>query len=1492
MTTTDSGVRMSLQKMIPWILAGLATTLALWATYGLGASSPAYGEEQKIIPGLNSISDTPGEPTFNRHTVRPDFSHHRGVRAPLNALYGGDLDLPDGGELKPASQSAPAAPANLTATPGGSGEMTLSWDDPNDATITKYQYRYSRQGPDLDWTDVPSSDATTTSVTLTGLTDGLEHFFDVRAVRGSAPGFRSAISAVPRGLLAAPANLRVNLERSRFVSLAWDFSNDASIAVYQYRYRNTSDADWNPDWTDISGSAWRTTGRSFSSLTNGVEYTFEIRAKRDDDTLGPASMITAIPRGQLLRPANLTATPGGSGEMTLSWDDPNDATITKYQYRYSRQGSSLGWTDVPSSDATTTSVTLTGLTDGLEHFFDVRAVRGSAPGFRSTISAVPRGLLAAPANLRVNLEGSRFVRLAWDSSNDASIAVYQYRYRNTSDADWNPDWTDISGSIWRTTVRSFSSLTNGVEYTFEIRAKRDDDTLGPASMITAIPRGQLLRPANLTATPGGSGEMTLSWDDPNDATITKYQYRYSRQGPDLDWTDVPSSDATTTSVTLTGLTDGLEHFFDVRAMRGSAPGFRSTISAVPRGLLAAPANLRVNLEGSRFVRLAWDSSNDASIAVYQYRYHNTSDADWNPDWTDISGSIWRTTVRSFSSLTNGVEYTFEIRAKRDDDTLGPASMITAIPRGPLLKPANLRVAPAGGGEMTLSWDDPNDATITKYQYRYSRQGSDLDWTDVPSSDATTTSVTLTGLTVGLPHRFYVRPVRGTVRVLSSRSDGTPLSPLPAPGNITAMAGDRQVTLSWDDPNEASIAGYQYRHRPTSSSAWDPDWTHVPNSSATTTSYIVTGLTNGLEYTFEVRATRGGAGGPTSSGTATPSGPLRAPADLTATPAGAGEIILRWDGGQDVTITKYQYRHRIGSGAWDPDWTDIPNSGATTTSHTLTGLTAATTYRFEVRAARGATNGPESHIDAAPLGLLPAPANFAATSGDDRQSTLSWDDPNEASIAGYQYRHRPTSFTAWDPDWTDIPNSSATTTSYTVTGLTNGLEYTFEVRATRGGTGGPASSSAGTPGGVLRAVENLRAAPAGDGEITLRWDDARDATITRYQYRHRIGEGAWNPDWTDIPNSGPTTTSHTLTGLTNNIEHTFEVRSKRDMLEGPESRTTGTPRLPLAAPTSFVATSGDDRRSTLSWENPNDRTVDGYQYRYRVSSQSAWNPDWTLIAGSRWNTTSYTVSNLANQTEYTFEVRAFRDGLGGPASTATAMPEGPPTVPQQPGFLSVGGGDRRLSALWSRPDGADIRAPVTSYRVRYREVGSSSWNNVSRASDDLSRTQEITGLKDLTQYEVQVAAVNIVGTGPWSSARATTQPPDDPPDDRTGDSALRVPGAVYVYWTASSGSREPHPNGEENRLTLESCHGTHGFRAIWSPPPGQTSADEWEAFIHPKGDITGVTHSISSDSRGNPELNGTVTMVDPARLSVRVRGRFGTDWGTWSRTTTFGCEESD
>ena len=79
---------------------------------------------------------------------------------------------------------------------------------------------------------------------------------------------------------------------------------------------------------------------------------------------------------------------------------------------------------------------------------------------------------------------------------------------------------------------------------------------------------------------------------------------------------------------------------------------------------------------------------------------------------------------------------------------------------------------------------------------------------------------------------------------------------------------------------------------------------------------------------------------------------------------------------------------------------------------------------------------------------------------------------------------------------------------------------------------------------LAAPANFTAA-VGNAQVVLSWDPpASDSGVTRHEYRYKTGSGAYG-DWERIANSGVGGTNEdgfTVTGLTNEVAHTFQLRA--------------------------------------------------------------------------------------------------------------------------------------------------------------------------------------------------------------------------------------------------------------------------------------------------------------------------------------------------------------
>ena len=165
------------------------------------------------------------------------------------------------------AKSAPDAPTGLNTTTGGTGEINLTWVAPADnggEPITKYQYRVSADSGTTwnpDWTDVPDSNsdsdqADERSVSITSLTPGTLHTFQVRAVNTEGDGTAAATTATPAAGPAAPpapASLSASAGDAQ-ATLTWTApTSDGGAAITKYQYRVSVDdgTTWSPDWTDV-----------------------------------------------------------------------------------------------------------------------------------------------------------------------------------------------------------------------------------------------------------------------------------------------------------------------------------------------------------------------------------------------------------------------------------------------------------------------------------------------------------------------------------------------------------------------------------------------------------------------------------------------------------------------------------------------------------------------------------------------------------------------------------------------------------------------------------------------------------------------------------------------------------------------------------------------------------------------------------------------------------------------------------------------------------------------------------------------------------------------------------------------------------------------------------------------------------------------------------------------------------------------------------------
>ncbi|MGN1421955.1 MAG: fibronectin type III domain-containing protein, partial [Oscillospiraceae bacterium] len=249
-----------------------------------------------------------------------------------------------------------------------------------------------------------------------------------------------------------------------------------------------------------------------------------------------------------------------------------------------------------------------------------------------------------------------------------------------------------------------------------------------------------------------------------------------------------------------------------------------------------PANVKATA-GDGKVTLTWDIAEGA--ARYRVYIYTNGDLSSNPVMTGTTDNTC-----TIENLVNGTKYGFIVTAISDAGlessyTTEDVVYETPVEPKPAL-PANVKAVP-GNGKVTLTWDAV-DGVAGYAVYVFSGDGSEL----IDFQTTQETSITIENLTNGTTYAFIVVSVTASGLKSEYTPDdavyATPFAPAPEkPANVKAVAGDGEVTLTWDAVEGAT----QYVIK-------DGGSTVLANDIKDTT-YTFTGLENGTTYTYTVFA---------------------------------------------------------------------------------------------------------------------------------------------------------------------------------------------------------------------------------------------------------------------------------------------------------------------------------------------------------------------------------------------------------------------------------------------------------------------------------------------------------------------------------------------------------------------------------------------------------------------------------------------------------------
>ena len=600
-------------------------------------------------------------------------------------------------------------------------------------------------------------------------------------------------------------------------------------------------------------------------------------------------------------------------------------------------------------------------------------------------------------------------------------------------------------------------------------------------------------PTAVTGTPGNT-QAAVSWTAPagnGGSAITGYTVTATPGGQTATTTG-------TTSATVTGLANGTAYTFTVTATNTVGTSLVSVASAAvtPRTTPGAPTGVSA-VPGNTQAVVSWTApvSNGGS-AITGY----TVTAAPGGRTATSTGA----TSATVTGLANGTAYTFTVTATNVAGTSPATSPSSAVVPRTIPGVPTAVTAAAGNTQAVVSWTAPasdGGSAVIGYTVTAAPGGR-------TATSTGATSATVTGLANGTAYTFTVTAANaaGTSPVSVASAAVTPRAVPGAPTAVAAVPGDAQAAVSWTAPASdggSAITGYTVTAAPGGRTA----------TSTGATSATVAGLTNGTAYTFTVTAANAAGTSPVSvaSAAVTPRGAPGAPIAVTATP-GDTQAAVSWaapasDGGS--AITGYTVTAAPGGQT-------ATTTGAT--SATVTGLTNGTAYTFRVTATNAVGTSAVSSASAAVTpSTVPGAPVIGTASAANASAVVRWTAPIDSGGALTGYTVRVVNPTTSLQVGTTRP-AAAGATSLTVTGLTNGTEYVFQVLATNAVGPGPysAMSSRVTPVAPVVTAPVTRLSDFNrDGFTDL---VARDSTGLLWLYpgngagnfkaRYQMGSG-WN-----------------------------------------------------------------------------------------------------------------------------------------------------------------------------------------------------------------------------------------------------------------------------------------------------------------------------------------------------------------------------------------------
>ena len=933
----------------------------------------------------------------------------------------------------------------------------------------------------------------------------------------------------------------------------------------------------------------------------------------------------------------------GDEEVVLSWDAPDSASgVTRHEYQYKEgTGAYQGWEQIANSGvdgANEAGFTVTGLTNEVLHTFQLRAVNAQGESTAAEADAVTPtpGICGRTAKIQEVI----LAELA-DVSECAAVTVADLASITTFGLSalgtFNQGITslqagDFAGLTALTQLNlSQNQLTTLPEGIFSgltavkgISMEQNQLTALPEGMFAGLPNLTLilLTGNSLTAIPprafaGLTGLTNISLGL-NDLTalpaglFTDLTTLENISLADNDLTALPAG-------VFSGLT-----VLDTLYLGGNE------LSSLDAGVFSGLTSLE-RLELDRNDLSSLPAGVFSGLAALTRLNLDDNDLSSLPDGL-LSGLTGLTRLQLFDNPNSGDTLALTVTVEKFGTDQARAKVLAGAPfavnftatvvNGSLPTGVTKLAVAAGSVEGTA-------VTVTRTSGTMAAVTVDIDLTTQPT----------------LPefHRGY-EFVKAT--------SGLPAEILPdtrGPQNFTAKPGDGQAVLSWTAPASGSgVTKHQYRQKEGTGS-YPANWTDIPNSAegeANEDGYTVTGLTNETVYTFELKRFVG----TTESATAESNAVTPTPGICDRTQQVRDGILAKLADVSECEAVTVANLAGIGGlsienkGVTSLKAGDFASlTGMTTLNLTDNSLSSLPAGVFSGLTALGTLELQENDLETLPAGLF---------SGLTALITLKLNDNDLSSLDAGVFSGLSALGTLElnDNDLETLPaglfsgltalaslNLSDNTTNPMLLTVTVEKVGTDRVRA---------KVLAGAPFAVAIPVTPANGTLAGDVTVlTVAKGSVESAAVTVTRTEGTTDAVTVDVDLSTQPSRPAFHVGYIFARAASGLP--AEILPEEASLE---------------PPTGLSATPGD-RQAVLTWTPPaSDSGFTRHQYRYRTDRDFG---DWTGIPDSGpggANASRYTVTDLANAVEHSFELRARDAGAGkSDAATVKVTPEGPPRI---------------------------------------------------------------------------------------------------------------------------------------------------------------------------------------------------------------------------------------